>query len=182
MKLNQMNVNGELQDYLEKVDSLSLPILHNDVLASILALKREPVRSGSYPEVSLFEASNRIMSDLVILFGVRQLLADLSVGSVALPFTEYEVRLGVEGGNDVTGDSGDRRLAGEAFNVARSFFQGKKSATLKKLKSQAPSDYQLIMFNADAVPNPDYYIQKSQPSMLYLPIDLSVAIHVPRCV
>ena len=138
MKLNQMNVDGKLDDYLEEVNSLSLPNLHNDVLASMLALKREPICSGPYPDVSMFEASNRIISDLVILFGVRQLLANLSVGIVVLPFTEYEVRLGVEGGNDVTADSCDRRLTGEAFNVARSFFQSKKSSTLKKLKSQAP--------------------------------------------
>jgi len=172
MKLNQTNVKKEIRDYLKSVNSIKLPAPHNDILAFLGSLKRKPLGSGPYPDVSLFEASNRILSDIVILLGVRRLLANPSVGDVRLPFNEYEVALGVEGGHDLTAIAGNCRLVGEAFNVAPSFFQSKKSRTIEKLRFQKGVDYRLIIFNADAVKSPQYYIEKSEPSMLYLPVDI----------
>ena len=173
MKLNSTNLEKELSDYLRLVNSIKLPTPHGDVLIFIHSLKRKPLGSGPYPDVSLFEASNRILSDMVILFGVRRLLANPSVGDVQLPFTEYEVTLGVESGNDLIAIAGNCRLVGEAFNVAPSFFQTKKSSMVKKLSAKK-ADYRLIIFNADAVKSPDNYIEKSEQSMLYLPVNISV--------
>jgi len=45
---------------------------------------------------------------------------------------------------------------------------------IKKLRSQEEADYRLIIFNADAVKTPEYYIVKSEPSMLYLPVNVWV--------
>ncbi|GAH53157.1 unnamed protein product, partial [marine sediment metagenome] len=73
---------------------------------------------------------------------------------------------------DLTAISGNRRLVGEAFNVALSLFQAKKSSTIKKLQSDKKADYRLIIFNADAVASPDNYLEKSEMSMLYLPVDI----------
>ncbi len=171
-KLNRENVERELNDYLRKVNSIKLPESGENVLTFMNYIKRKPLSSGPYPEVSLFEASNRILSDIVILVGVQQLLATESVGNVQLPFAEYEVALGVEGGNDLMAAFGSCRLVGEAFNTAPSFFQSKKSSMIKKLRSQGDADYRLIVFNADAVKIPDYYIGKSEPSMLYLPVNI----------
>ena len=39
-----------------------------------MKLKREKIGRGPYPEVSIFETSNRIMTDLVILFGIKKIL------------------------------------------------------------------------------------------------------------
>ncbi len=174
MKLNQTNIDRMLSDYLRSVNSINLPTPHNDVLGFISSLKREPLSTGPYPNVSLFEASNRILSDLVILFGVRRLLLNQAVGNVRLPFTEYEVALGVKGGHDLTATARNLHLVGEAFNVAPSFFQQKKSRMIKKLRSQERVDYRLIIFNVDAVKNPQHYIKISEPSMLYLLVDLWV--------
>ncbi len=174
MKLNRTNIEKELNDYLRSVNSIKLPAPHKDVLTFIDSLKRKALGSGPYPDVSLFEASNRILSDIVVLFGVRRLLTNPSFGDVRLPFTEYEVALGVEGGNDLRATAGSSFLVGEAFNVAPSFFQSKKSSMIKKLRSQEKADYRLIIFNADAVKSPDYYIEKSEPSMLYLPVNIWV--------
>jgi len=174
MKLNQTNIEKALTDYLRSVNSIELPASENDPLMSMYSVKRRPLRSGPYPDVSLFEASNRILSDLVILFGVQRLLANPVVGNVGLPFTEYEVALGVKGGNDLRAVSDSRRLVGEAFNVAPSFFQSKKSSMIKKLRADEKANYRLIIFNADAVRSPDYYLEKSEPSMLYLPVDIWV--------
>jgi hypothetical protein len=174
VKLNQTNIDKELTDYLRSVNSIELPASQNDILMSIYSLKRKPLGSGPYPDVSLFEASNRILSDIVILFGVQRLLTNPMVGNVRLPFREYEVALGVEGGNDLRATFGGRSLVGEAFNVAQSFFQAKKYSMIKKLRTGEKVDYRLIIFNADAVRDPDYYLQKSEPSMLYLPVDIWV--------
>jgi hypothetical protein len=169
--LNRANIEEELRSYLRLVNSLPSPLSLGNVIASLYALKREPVGAGPYPEVSFFEASNRILSDITILLGVRRLLADPVIGRVELPFDEYTVALGVEGGYDVTAADGARRLVGEAFNVAPSFFQTKKNAMIKKLRAEGAT-YRLVVFNADAVERPEYYVEKSEPSMLYLPVDV----------
>lgn len=170
-KLNLINIQEYLEDYLNKVNEMKCSPPHEDVLVFINSLKRKAVGSGPYPDVSLFEASNRILSDVLILFGVRRLLTNPSVNNITIPFKEYDVSLGVEGGNDLKAFSGSIRLIGEAFNVAPSFFQQKKSSALKKLIPEK-ADYRLIIFNSDAVRNPDDYIKKSERSMIYLPIDI----------
>jgi hypothetical protein len=95
------------------------------------------------------------------------------IGGVELPFKRYTAALGVTDGYDLTAGDGARRLVGEAFNVAPSFFQTKKGAMLKKLQAEEAA-YRLIVFNADAVKTPAYYVEKSEPEMLYLPVDVKV--------
>jgi hypothetical protein len=141
------------------------------VIASLYALKREPVQGGPYPGVSFFEAANRVLSDITILLGVRQLLLDPVVGSLELPFTAYSAALGVTDGFDVIAGKGACRLVGEAFNVVPSFFQTKKAKMLRKLRAEDAA-YRLLIFNADAVRRPAAYVAKSTPSMLYLPVDV----------
>ena len=76
-ELNSSNIHEELMDYLNKVSAMKCPSPQDDVLAFINCVKREPVHSGPYPDVSLFEASNRILSDVLILL----LLSDQSVAT-----------------------------------------------------------------------------------------------------
>jgi hypothetical protein len=93
------------------------------------------------------------MTDLVILYGVRWLLK-----RAVFPFDSYLVEYGNDDkqGFDIRATSGGSTLIGEAFNVAPSFFQGKKGAMLKKLRQPAAkADFKLIMFNHDAV-TPQY--------------------------
>jgi hypothetical protein len=117
--------------------------------ALIEALKRNPLQHGPYPHVTLFEAANRIMSDLVILHGVKSLLA-----SGAFPFDTYKVELGHENNNafDIMATNGQEELIGEAFNVSPSFFATKKNSALKKLRRPStPPDFTIVMFNCEAV-------------------------------
>ena len=171
MRLNQQNIEKKLQDYLKQVNSIKLPVPGNSVLAFLYSIKRTVIDSGPYPGVSLFEIANRVLSDMVILVGIKQLLSNPFVGDVRLPFDEYEVSLGVEGGYDLRAIAEGHLLLGEAFNVAPSFFQSKKWRMAKKLKSEE-ADYRLILFNADAVKNPQHYLEISEPSMLYLPVGM----------
>jgi len=117
-------------------------------IALLTAIKREKLVEGPYPGVSLFEAANRIMSDLVILGGVAELLRGNH-----FPFTSYTVEFGNENNNgfDIRATSGKVTLVGEAFNVAPSFFPNKKGSALKKLRRYgSDATYRLIMFNDDA--------------------------------
>ena len=89
------------------------------------------------------------MTDLVILKGIKWLL-----DAHTFPFDEYVVEYGNEDSNDhdITASKEGKKFSGEAFNVAPSFFQGKKASMLKKLRSaEKPVDYKVIVANSDAI-------------------------------
>lgn len=72
---------------------------------------------GPYPGVTLFEAANRIMTDLVTLHGVAWLLKNK-----VFPFDSYAVGFGNEndlGFNIRAGGVDGETLVGEVSNVAR---------------------------------------------------------------
>jgi hypothetical protein len=143
--ISKDNAGQQIKYYEALVEEIS--VRNHKGLRLCQALKREKVEVGPYPKVTIFEAANRIMSDLVILYGVKWLL-DNSV----FPFEKYKVEYGNEDQNgfDICADGNGKKLIGEAFNVAESFFQTKKTSMLKKLR-KASADYKIIMFNHDAV-------------------------------
>lgn len=147
--LNRTNINAAIEKYESSIAEIG------DVLSDLRGiplfqyLKRNQIELGPYPHVTPFEAANRIMTDLVILKGVKWFL-----DSHTFPFNEYLVEYGNENSNehDVSAYNGTKRLIGEAFNVAPSFFQGKKRKMLKKLRANKKSiDYMIILANDDAV-------------------------------
>lgn len=147
--LTKENVGNLLQKYADSVEKIGESIHGQTGRALLESLKRGKVNAGPYPEVTLFEAANRIMTDLVIYTGIKWLLENN-----VFPFTSYTVELGNEDKNgfDIKAESDSHILIGEAFNVAPSFFQGKKSAMLKKLnKDGVTADFRVIMVNHDAV-------------------------------
>ncbi|MGD1004646.1 MAG: hypothetical protein ABR887_04425 [Methanoregulaceae archaeon] len=171
ISLDHSNIHQEIQQYLKKINSIEFPERRGNNIEYMLSLKRGIIHKGPYPDVSIFEASNRIFSDIVILFAIRQILLNPQLGSIRLPFDQYEVRLGAENGFDIEAIKGDEKLVGEAFNVAQSFFPDKKRKMKAKLEKETTCDYKILIFNADAVLNPDYYRQISTKSMIYLPVD-----------
>lgn len=147
--ISKSNATQLVTDYLASVQDIGGSIADLRGLRLLEALKRVPVRSGPYPAVSLFEAANRIMTDLVILYGVKWLLLN-----DVFPFDRYSVEFGNEDkqGFDLRAARDDKALVGEAFNVAPSFFQGKKTSMLKKLRDPSvKACYKVIMCNHDAV-------------------------------
>ena len=147
--LHSENIQDQIKRYLALIENIAAPAGSPKGLALFAALKRQEVGAGPYPNVTLFEAANRIMTDLVLLYGVRWLLE-----AKCFPFTKYAVEYGH--GNksafDVIAEANGGRLIGEAFNVAPSFFQTKKTAMLKKLRAKGRSaTHTLILCNADAV-------------------------------
>jgi hypothetical protein len=171
IELNRTNIDEEIRIYLDLINRIKFPERRGTNIDYMLSLKRGKIHNGPYPNVSIFEASNRIFSDIVILFGVREILLNPQIGSVRVPFSHYNVRLGNEDGFDIEAVQGDERLVGEAFNVAKSFFSTKHWKTKDKLAKMEGAEYRLIMFNHDAVSNPESYKQISQRSLLYLPVN-----------
>ena len=117
--LTAANIDALVDVYLSAAETVGDSISGLKGVTLLKALKRGVVGAGPYPAVALFEAANRIMTDLVILHGVRGLLR---TGS--FPFEEYTVELGHKnaGRHDIEAVADGKTLIGEAFNVARSFF------------------------------------------------------------
>lgn len=148
-RLTVGNVGLALAEYSETIVSVGDRIQGKLGLELLHEVKRVPTGTGPYPDVTLFEAANRIMTDLVILNGVKWLLEES-----VFPFSEYRVEYGNEdsSAHDLMAENAGERLVGEAFNVAPSFFQVKKGAMLRKLRTPANAEkLKLILANADAV-------------------------------
>jgi hypothetical protein len=142
-------IEQQIEEYLALIQDIGVSNVKLRGLRLFSALKRQQIGSGPYPGVSLFEAANRVMTDLVLLYGVRWLLREDVFG-----FSQYAVEFGHESKNkfDIMAEEDGESLVGEAFNVSRSFFPGKKSSMLKKLRTEGKkATYSIIMCNADAV-------------------------------
>lgn len=167
--LNKLNIDNAIRNYelsiadIGKIDSKLTGI------KLFQYLKRSLIGLGPYPHVTLFEAANRIMTDLVILKGIKWILDNNS-----FPFEEYCVEYGNEDKNDhdIMAASVGKRLIGEAFNVAPSFFSGKRYSTQKKLRSSsAIADYKLIIANSDSVKDDYHPPLKDGEYFLYVDIE-----------
>ena len=130
-RLTLGNISGILSEFQTSISLLGSSIAGKTGVDLFESLKREKLDTGPYPRVTLFEAANRIMSDLVILHGVGWLLKNKT-----FPFDSYVVEFGNEDKNgfDVTAEGSGATLVGEAFNVAPSFFRSKKLFAINKLR------------------------------------------------
>ena len=167
--LTQKNVGRITQEFVRSIKGLGGSIKGKTGLGLLEALKREKLKTGPYLGVSLFEAANRVMTDLVILHGVTWLLKQK-----IFPFNSYTVEFGNEDNNDfdIKASFKGKTLVGEAFNVAPSFFQGKKSSMLKKLRRNGQkADYRVIMVNHDAVTKD--YSPKTEAGVYYVVVNVS---------
>jgi hypothetical protein len=72
--LSSENVDAQINTYLACIEGIGASISELRGLRLLEALKRTAIKAGPYPHVTLFEAANRIMTDLVLLYGVRWLL------------------------------------------------------------------------------------------------------------
>lgn len=90
-----------------------------------------PQKIGPYQNITIFEAANRIASDLVIINGIIQLVQD----NPLLENACFTLRLGIlheKGKGDFTIHFEDEDFEGEAFNVAPSFLNVKLRNTISK--------------------------------------------------
>ena len=162
------NIDRLLSLYLSEAELVGESIEGLRGVRLLSVLKRDVVGAGPYPNVTLFEAANRIMTDLVMLHGVRWLLKQ-----EVFPFREYTVEYGHgnEGAHDIMASERGKALIGEVFNVAPSFFPLKKASALKKLRaSKINAEYRVILVNHDAVGAT--YVPKARPGEYYVFVNM----------
>ena len=169
-KLHRNNINQAIEEYKKLLQNIPLKIESENIFQMLTDLKRKKIESGPYPNVTLFESANRIMSDLTILYGIKALL-DGAVSEIN--FDEYTVEFGHDNynDNDISANDGKTKLIGEGFNVAKSFFQPKKTSALKKMRRQISGNDKLILiYNSDAVS--ENYVHKPKPNEYHLKVRL----------
>lgn len=171
--LTKKNINYTIKAYLNNMEKIPPKLNCNSIYQLLISLKRKEVMCGPYPKVSLFEAANRILSDLVILYGIKELLFKKSLISEKLPFDKYLVKLSNESGFDLEAKSKQFTLAGEAFNVSQSFFQLKKTAVLKRLRNKGKKyTHRLVLFNDDAISDISRYPLSTKDRILLMAVKI----------
>ena len=168
--LNRDNINRAIEEYKGLLKNIPLKMEFANIFQMLTDLKRKKMESGPYPNVTLFESANRIMSDLTILYGIKALLDGAIIG---IDFDEYCVEFGHDNynENDISARDGRNKLIGEGFNVAKSFFQPKKTSALKKMRKQISGNDKLILiYNSDAVS--ENYSPETRPNEYHLKVRL----------
>jgi hypothetical protein len=151
--LDRENIDKSIFDYLQSMREMPVSVSSPTVYELLLKLKREEIKNGPHKGVSLFEAANRIISDLTILYGIKELF--INPISANIIFDSFKVEFGNENKNthDIEAKNDKFILYGEAFNVAQSFFQAKRYSALKKLRNSqadAPNKIIMLLYNSDA--------------------------------
>jgi len=149
--LNARNIDETIENYLHLLQEYPKEIKGNTPYDFLKKIKREETTASLYTGLTLFESANRIMTDLVILFGIKELLE----GKIPeISYEEYIVEYGNENKNpfDITAIKEGFELRGEAFNVAQSYFGNKRRYSLEKLRENNNTNIQIILiYNKDAV-------------------------------
>jgi hypothetical protein len=171
-KLDRNNIDKIIKLYTDSLKEMDLKISANNIIELLEKLKRENIDKGPYRNITLFEAANRIMSDLVILFGVKDLLDGKYEN---INFSQYIVEYGNENNNEHDIIAEDEKtgikLIGEAFNVSKSFFQTKKYNSLKKLrKNESKNIIKVLLYNMDAVDK--NYIPEKIENEYHIPVKI----------
>ncbi len=152
-RLNASNIDSSIDCYLGMINKLPISVAGDNIIHFLTKVKREETGLNPYFDLTFFEAANRIMTDLTILFGVKKLLVE---GINGVKFDDYNVEFGNENkqAHDIMASNAEYELKGEAFNVAKSYFQIKKASALKKLrktKIEPKKSFILLVYNSDAV-------------------------------
>ncbi len=169
-KLNSSNIENAIADYKKLINELPPSVESNNVFNFLTKIKRRKLNLGPYPDVTLFEAANRIMTDLTMLYGIKELLN----GKIPdIKFEEYIVEFGNENNNsnDIIASNENYELIGESFNVSKSFFQTKKTSALKKMRNQkSEKKIILLIYNSDATKTS--YQPKLKENEFHLKVDV----------
>lgn len=170
--LDPRNARRTVEDYLEKLNLVRLPVLSRDPIAAFQMLKRMPIGTGPYPKTTVFETANLVLSDLIVLSAVESLLRNPLPGIPSERLAEAEVALGVRPGFDIEARTTSRRkVVGECFNVSPSLFRLKLTKAKVKLGA-AKRAHRLVAFNGDAVDEPKRLLFESDRQWSFLLVNL----------
>jgi len=138
------------EEYLNYIENSQHSLISSSNIYNLINLvKREHYTIGPYKNISLFEALNRIGSDLVLLNGAERLFNGEIKG--ILP-DKIKLQMGSNRGFDFEVYAQDKIIYGEAFNAAESFCKEKMRQAIHKLADKCKKDNlqtALIMVNDD---------------------------------
>jgi hypothetical protein len=134
------NIDRVIRVFVGALDEWRSPLPDwSDPLKALLQMKRGKAGFAIYPEISLFEVGNRVCSDLTLLFGVKRLLRERSLGSLHIPYDRYSIALGTASGFDIEAEADGCFLIGEVFHVASGYHPLKLKGTVAKLTASHPT-------------------------------------------
>lgn len=157
-RLNKDQLESLKTSYLDTLEKYPFPQIEDWSYQSVIKeLKRDLKKQiGPYMDITIFEAANRIATDLTMMDGILKLFSD---GKLEIQDT-VKIRLGtmhISGRGDFTVFRKDEsEQEGESFNVASSFFQSKMQKTLKKWENKSSLKY--ILFNKDCLSTDKLYL------------------------
>ncbi|TVZ51522.1 hypothetical protein OD90_0666 [Dokdonia sp. Hel_I_53] len=160
MNLEQLQNATALYYQSFKTNKFTIP--KKDTLAFMLFAKRARITFGPYQDITFYEISNRIYSDLVLLETARLLFGKFHVKSVKLKLSNHA-------GDDIAViDKDNKVIIGEAFNTAPTYFQQKMRSDLRKFSDNKKG---IIAFNKTALLGHENWFQgkKSQfPNITFI--------------
>jgi hypothetical protein len=169
--LNLPSIIQLKKEYLQHLAENPFPPLTGGDYRSVLHhLKRKSHKIGPYKDITIFEAANRIASDLTLMEGVIHLFKKS-------PSARVKLRLGTmqaKDKGDFTFFDNGKEFQGEAFDVAPSFFTSKLYKTLHKWEDR--EDIKYIVFNKNVLTDAkcDAYYQKKlteYPHIVFYPVN-----------
>lgn len=141
-----IELEKEYLDYLNKYPFIQ--INHSSYSELLEKVKRSRYNIGPYENITLFEASNRVATDLTLFEGVKNLFKTNLVSSNSKILIQLGTMQIKEKGDFSVNNSGED-LEGEVFDTAHTFFRNKLYKTLKKWKGY--NRLKFIVFNKDVL-------------------------------
>lgn len=143
---NKMLSYSALQEgntiYTKAIKNTDFKLPDKAPLEFMLWAKRDKISFGPYQNLTFFEISNRIYSDLVLLKAAQILFIEHNIKSIQLKMSNHS------GSDLIVIDKDNNEIRGEAFNTAHSFFQIKMRSELKKFDHNTVG---IIAFNECAL-------------------------------
>lgn len=164
---NKMLSYSELQEatavYTSAIENTDFKLPNLATIEFMLWAKREKINFGPYQNLTFFEISNRIYSDLVLLKAAQILFEEHHIKSIQLKMSNHA-------GNDlIVIDEDNKEIKGEAFNTAPSFFQIKMRKELDKFDNNTVG---IIAFNEMALSDKNrVYLERKKleyPQVLFV--------------
>lgn len=126
-------------DYLELLDINKYAIKESETIYELIDnIKRSPEKIGPYQHISIFEALNRIGTDLVLLSGATKLFKE-EIHEIKPK--SIQLRMGTNKGFDIEVKVEKNKIIyGEAFNAAESFCKIKMRQAIHKLIDENPDN------------------------------------------
>jgi len=166
--------------YLSLLTENKYAIKNADTIYDLIDnIKRTPEKVGPYKNISVFEALNRIGSDLVLLSGATILFKNEVEG---IEPQKIHLKMGTTHGFDFEVILKDnKKIFGEAFNAAESFCKFKMRQAIHKLIDKNPdvnAKEGIVFINAEVKETIEKYVNTKEKTAI---VNANFKIHRVYC-